>query len=382
MLILTALLFAAPLAHELPPLAQCSLRGRGSSVNISAHDDDDSSTITIVRSENGRCTQATLVGRIRYSENEDDIVSMTFGSHATFSERTSSGERDLVVQPGEGGAIVHVYRHNGRSAPWDADAQRWLAEFLPRVLMEAGVNVGPRVARWRAQGGVDRVLSQIATIKSSGAKRKHYAAVLTAESPNRADVDKIVRHAGRNIASSGDLRGILELAADGNGPSGPALADAASHIASSGDKSAVLRRYGQTDDHEMLRSVLREVRTVASSGDKSTVLRAVVARCVGVSDRELATAWFDGAVTVPSSGDLHRVLRSAAPAASADELVMLIRAAAHVGSSGDRSRVLLAVVDNDASRDDVVHKALVDAAAGIPSSGDRSRVLEAIMRRR
>ncbi len=384
MIAIAALLLAAPLAFAEPVPESCDFGRNGSrtGTHIDSDDNAGSSFIRFSHSENGRCTSATIVGKLRYTEAEDDIADIPFGGHASFAERTQNDERELTVQRGAEGGVVHLYRRNGNVAPWDADARRWLAGFLPSVLMDAGINVEPRVARWRAQGGVDNVLAHIATINSSGAKRAHYASLMAVERLSDADLDKVVRHAGRNIPSSGDLRAILEAAAPRRGGgvrSGSALEDAVSHIASSGDKTAVLELYGQTDDRDMLLSVMRMARTIPSSGDKSGLLELLSPRYLRDADRDLSNAFFQAAVTVQSSGDLRNVLHAAIPyvAKSPEETLLLIDAARTIASSGDRSEVLISLVRNGAIKSPRVREAFLDAAATVPSSGDRSRVLEA-----
>jgi hypothetical protein len=391
MSLLTALLLATPLALLQPNHASCDLTRRGtrissSGTHIDADDNSSSSLISFSHSERGKCTSATIVGRLRYSDAEDDIIEMPFGSHATFSEQTENDLRELTITRGQDGTILHLYRRNGATAAFDDDARRWFAGFLPAILMDAGINVGPRVARWRAHGGVDNVLAHIATMNSSGAKRSHYEALMAAERLSNTDLDKVVRHAGQNIESSGDLRSVLEKAAPtqrGGIRSGPSLEEAVSHVSSSGDKTAVLELYGLTNDRGMLLSVVRAARSIQSSGDKARLLQQLAQRYLSTDDQELSRAFFQVAVTIPSSGDLRSVLYTAVSlvANSADETLMLIDAARNIPSSGDRADVLISLAGSGALKSPKVRDAFFDVATSIPSNGDRSRVLESAGRR-
>ena len=387
---LAILLLVSPIAHAEPAHSQCDFTHVGSRTTIngtrSDRDDDSSTSFTFVNSDHGHCTSATIVGNLKYSDAEDDVIDMPFGGHAVFRERTTSDDRELTITRGPSGELLHLYRHNSANAPYDSDARRWLADFLPTVLMESGVNVGPRVARWRAQGGVDNVLAHIGDISSSGAKRAHYERLLAGERLTNADLDKIVRHAGRNVQSSGDLRAVLERAAPSRGGamrSASALEEAAAHIASSGDRTAVLQRYAETSDREMLLAVMRVARTIPSSGDKANLLRQMVSHYLDGNDHELGAAFFQTAATVPSSGDLRNVLDSALPYAgkSADQALMLIETARIIASSGDRAEILIGLVHTGVLSTAKVRDAFIDAATSVASSGDRSRVLEAAARR-
>ncbi len=388
MSVIAALLLAAPLALAQPPQQGCDFTRRSHSSTSGTHidSDDDSRTpvIAYTRSDNSSCRTATIVGRLKFSENEDDIVEIPFGGYAAFRERTSSDDREITFSPGADGAITRAYRRNGRSETFDADARRWLAIVMPAVLMEASINVVPRVARWRAHGGTDNVLSRIATIASSGAKRAHYEALMASGQLTDAELDRLVRHAGRNISSSGDLRGLLIRAAplQGANRSGSALEDAAASIASSGDKTAVLAVYGRTTNREMLLSVMRVARTIQSSGDKAGLLEQLASHYLKVNDPELQSLFFETAETIPSSGDLSGVLKQAVPfaATSPDQALLLLHTSRRIASSGDRSSVLIALVASGAVKTAVVRRAFFEVAETIPSSGDRSRVLEAAAR--
>jgi hypothetical protein len=383
------LLLAAPLALLQPASPDCDHLRSGSRIStsgthIDSDDDGRSPIISFTKSDGSSCRSATIVGRLRYSENEDDIIEMPFGGYASFRERTAGDDRELTFSRGGDGGIVKLYRRNGTVTPYDADAKRWLAALMPAVLMEAAINVAPRVARWRAQGGVDNVLAQIGTMSSSGAKRAHYEALMSAGQLSDADYDKLIRHAGRNLPSSGDLRAVLEKAAPtrGGARSGSALEEAVAHVASSGDRTAVLAAYGRTTDREMLLSVMRMARTIPSSGDKAGLLEQLAPRYLKTTDHELHTSFFQASETIPSSGDLSGVLKAAIPYAvnSQEQALLLIDVARHVPSSGDRSSVLIALVGSGAVKPGVVREAFMEAAAGVPSSGDRSRVMQAAVR--
>ena len=127
---------------------------------------------------------------------------------AYFRERTGKADREITVA--SGGAIV--YRVNGTERPYDDEGRRWFAELLPRVLAEACINVEQRVRYWRSQGGVDAALRHIAELRSSGAKRSHYNALLDNQL-SASELDGLVKQAGKSIPSSGDLRSVLSKAA-------------------------------------------------------------------------------------------------------------------------------------------------------------------------
>jgi hypothetical protein len=385
------LLAAVPLTFTGAQDSPCDFSRRGNHTQINGTridtDDHGESTpmLTYSQSDGSRCVSATIVGRLRYAENDDDVLEIPFGGYAAFRERTDGSDRELVITRGENGGTQRQYRRNGQSSAYDDDARRWLAGFLPPILMNAGINVGPRVARWQAQGGTENVLRNIGTMQSSGAKRSHYEVLMSSERLSDADLDRVVQHAGRNLPSSGDLRAVLLRAAPmqrGGVRSGSALEDAITHMASSGDKTAVLEVYGETTDRGMLMSVMRMARTIQSSGDKARLLRRLAPRYLTGTDRDLQDAFYQVAQTIPSSGDLSNVLMISIPfaAKSPGQTMSLLDAARSIASSGDRSNVLVALVRSGAVQGKEVRDRFFDVAESVPSSGDRSRVLTAAAR--
>ena len=351
-----------------------------SHVNVN-DDHDGSSLIDITRLTGTHCTKAVIVGPVSYSASEEDITSMPFGTHAVFRERTTSDDRELVMSPATDG-VTRAYRHNGQSATYDADARRWLAGFLPSVLMDAGVNVGPRVARWRAEGGVDNVLAQIARITSSGAKRYHYQALLEKDDLSGEELDKVVRSASTSMkGSSGDLRAILTRAAPKarlTRQSVSALELALVSMGSSGDKAAVLQAYGSTGDRDMLLMVMRVSESIGSSGDRARLHQVLAPRYLPNDDKTLHGSWFEHAVQIPSSGDLRNTLMIAVPyaASSTDLAQRLIEASRAIASSGDRAAVMISLVSSHAVTTAALRDEFYNAASEIASSGDKARVLQ------
>jgi hypothetical protein len=241
--------------------------------------------------------------------------------------------------------------------------------------------VKARVARARAQGGVDAVLRMIGTISSSGSKRAHYEALLDDGRLSGDDVAKIIQHAGRNVPSSGDLRSVLTKAAPNLRGARPASAieQAALAVASSGDRTAVLRAFGQTTDRDLLLSVMRVAETIPSSGDKASLLKTLAPSYLDGNDDGLRDAFFRTLATVPSSGDMRSVLTGAAMgyAAGNEKVAYAIATAAlDVPSSGDRTSVLLGLADVRALKSARVRDAYLKATEGL-ASGDAARALRA-----
>jgi len=383
---------AAPAAPSAPNVvlvqgrdcANARLGSPGTITSIhSDHDDDENAGIIEYYSFTGsRCSQATIAGRVSYTADESDVSDMSDEAHAFFRERTDGDDRSLSIHRMDG-TLVRSYRHNGASVAWDDDGRRWLARFLPQVLADAGLNVKPRVARWFREGGVDGALRGIAALHGSGAKASHFSALL-AYRLSADDVAKVVRQAGHDLPSSGDLSAVLTQAA-------PALRNTAAAvevmrtiatIPSSGDRAAVLSVYGQTDNRDALLALARVAAGLPSSGDRAGVLASLAPRYLAGNDGALRDAWFGAAGTIPSSGDKAGLLGVAIgyAARSDDDALAVIRVARQVASSGDRAGVLSALANTNALRSTAVRDAYLQAVHELPSSSDERRALEALSR--
>jgi beta-lactamase regulating signal transducer with metallopeptidase domain len=201
-------------------------------------DDHSARSLRMLSITRDHCVQAMIQGRFSTTPAEDRITSLTSGSTAIFRERVPGADRAVTITPATAGsdAVRIQYRFNEANAPFDDAAQRWLAGILPQVLAEAGVNVEARIARWRAEGGTDGALRHIAALRSSGAKRAHYDALLD-QKLSTAELQRVVAQAGKDVPSSSDLRTVhckaaLQTRTGGVAPS--ALEQAAGACAASG----------------------------------------------------------------------------------------------------------------------------------------------------
>ena len=350
------------------------------SFHMHANDDGGRATIRYLDFDHDHCRAAIISGKIVTPEDEDRIIAvLPEGSgRAYFRERTGRTDRELTVA--SGGAIT--YRVDGADHPYDDEGRRWFAALLPRVLAEASINVEQRVKHWRSQGGADAALQHIADLRSSGAKRAHYDVLLDSQL-SAAELDRLVKQAGKDIPSSGDLRAVLSKAATqsnrGKVP-GSTLEEAIGAVPSSGDLTAVLLAFGQTDDRDQLLAVARTALKIPSSGDLARFLIDVAPRYLGRNDAALRAGYFKAVANIPSSGDLARVLENAVPyAAKSPEITRAVLATAGtVPSSGDRARVLVALARSGALRDAALRDAYLKVASEIPASSDMRDALQAL----
>jgi beta-lactamase regulating signal transducer with metallopeptidase domain len=356
---------------------------RGTSTHIDAHENGADQSIQMLVSEPGRCTEASIIGKLDVSADETRIVQMPVGGFARFRERTSSADHAVSVTSAGNGSLNYTALLNGQQVPFDSQMQTWLAGVLPEVLREAGINVPERVARIRSQSGVTGVLKMISQIHSTGAKRSHYEALLDSGKLSSEDVEKIAVQAPRDLAgSSGDLSAIIQKlprSAMQSPAARRALADAIPQIGSSGDRANALQILAPSADPEMLVLLAKAAQDLPSSGDKSNFLIATAAEYLSGRNQALTDSYFKAAATIPSSGDLANVLMTALPFGHANGGVIsgVLEASKQIASSGDVANVLMDLVSQRVVMPDNTRatRAIIERTLSMDSSGDRANVL-------
>jgi len=356
---------------------------RGSSTHIDSHGDGNGEILDLLISTVGRCTEAAILGKAVYSSDDSRITQLSPGGFARFRERTAASDRSLSVRPVGDGSLSYEALVDGRPVPFDATMVSWLGQLLPRVLREAGINVPARVARLRAQGGVPAVLQMIGEMQSSGAKRLHYEELIKhGPALSQSDAEMIAQHAGKDLSSSGDLSAVLQmlpLKSVRSPGARSAIADALSHIASSGDKSSTLQVMAPQADPEMLVMLAKAAEDLPSSGDKANFLMTTASEYLSGSNEVLRNAYFRTVATIQSSGDMRNVLETALPYghASAPLTLQIIEATKGIVSSGDVASVLESLISQGLLRsgNERGTLAVIERTLTMPSSGDRANVL-------
>ena len=355
----------------------------GTSIHINEGSRDGSRVLEYLTSGSDRCTEAAMLGKATFSDDEARIAALSPGGFARFRERTNAFDRAVSVTPVGDGSLAYTATIDGRPAPFDATMQNWLARLLPEILREAAINVPARVARLRAQGGVPAVLREISQIHSSSAKRAHYEELIK-HGPmlSGADADRVVEQMSRDITSSGDLSATLQMLPRSvlQSPSSrKSIAGALSQIKSSGDKATTLAILAPNADPEMLLLLAKAAEDVQSSGDKANFLLTTASEYLSPASESLRNAYFHTLGTVQSDGDKATILITAAPYGHASPAIvpMIVEATRSIGSSGDVANVLITLSSQRLiqSGSSQATLAVINRTLTMASSGDRANVL-------
>lgn len=317
-------------------------------------------------------------GKFSFNDAEDDLVALE--DEATLIE-TRDGVTRRIDFEADGEQIRRSYEVDGDEQPLDAEARRWMASAIVRVLRESGIDAGKRIARIHARGGLPAVLAEIELIDGDHARGVYLAALFDLPGLTATDLDRALQLASK-MQSDYSRRTALEAAL-------------ARHTLSPGQQIAMLQT----------------VASFESDYDRRVLL--VAAAPLLATDVRVQQAWFDALSACRSDydtrvsleamlsrdpltqDDLQRVIESAArmhsdydrrttlealaPRLGDSQALALAYAAAvkAIGSDYDRRAALEAQIEGS-TLTPFIGQAVLDVADGLGSNFDRGLVMQAL----
>jgi beta-lactamase regulating signal transducer with metallopeptidase domain len=225
-----------------------------------------------------------------------------------------------------------------------------------------------------------RLFQATESISSDGDKRRVLSDISQKDGGNAATmvgVERIARH----ISSDGDKAEVLIEIANRYGASDEvrvAFFEAVDSISSDGDHARVLSKLlaGHGSDRDTMVRALRSAGHISSDGDKARVLTEAVASYT--EDDSERRAFVEAANSISSDGDHQRVLVALIhrQGIGAGTLGGIANSAQRISSDGDKAHVLVELASANVEQ---VRDAFFAATDSINSDGDRSRVILALL---
>lgn len=108
-------------------------------------------------------------GDVEFNAQESDVVRMGRGARFEIEQTHDNVTRKLTIVPA-GNGIQRKYLVDGTARPFDAGGKAWLAAAIPDMYRMTGLQADTRTKRLLAEGGVPRLLAEIALLKSDSAR--------------------------------------------------------------------------------------------------------------------------------------------------------------------------------------------------------------------
>ncbi|HEU0153998.1 MAG TPA: M56 family metallopeptidase [Arenimonas sp.] len=336
-------------------------------------------------SATGERIKLTIKGGVTFNAGESDILAMDPDAEFKLDDTRSGTQRKLEVSLVDG-QLVRDYRVDGDTQPFDAVARAWLAERLPYLMRETGMQAEARGKRILAAGGPTALLAEIDLIRGDYARRRYLEvlfgnATLDDTQMGRAldlarglDSDYELRQAlsaglasqalspARQVqllALAGDIGSdyeqaqlLAELAERQaiTGPVLPAWRQVLDDIGSDYEQRRVLEALLATGEPDAARLALDGARTISSDYEARQVLLGAVAQAR--KDAGIRAAWFDVLAGIGSDYEQRQALEALVTAGPVDAPLAeaVLASLDHVGSGYETSvalRLLAAHMPND-----------------------------------
>lgn len=359
----------------LVPLTACEFRTLhhfgGDSISIS--NDDDSTRIRM--SSAGYTVDLDVDGRATFLEDESDVASLSSGGSFELTEELDGVERKYRVFNDLTDGLVRTFEQDGVSRPFDEEAQRWLAEALPRLFRETGYDAEARVERLLARGGPDRVLDEVELGRGDWARAtylvKLFGLVVLADAPRERALGLVER-----LDSDYEARRVLDAAFAKQELDDAGLARllaVARTLDSDYELAELLIATATKLEGEAARtSWLEAARALDSDWESRRTFEAGLASNAPAFSRRIVAL---AAERIDSSYELRCVLDAAAPQAGDAELAAQYVAAARTLSSDYERKLALNGLVEHATLGARELASVLDAVAEMSSDFERREVL-------
>ncbi|MBW8367863.1 MAG: hypothetical protein K0M70_08400 [Arenimonas sp.] len=274
------------------------------------------------------------VGSVDFNDAGTDVTRLGKGAKFEIVETRDGVKREIHIY-GKDGAIQRDYRMDGSPQPLDA-GRAWLAQRLPEVLRETGINADSRGKALLAKGGPDALLAEIALIKADHSAARYVAVLFNNAALDAAQMDRVMKLM-QDITSDFEMRQALQAALDSQDlpPTQQVqLLELSMQISSDFEQAELLSSLAETlpPDGDVLRAWRKALAGISSDFEQRRVLDALLTR--GQPSAAQVVMALDAAHGISSDFETRAVLASAAPrlGASPEARAAYFRLARTIGS--------------------------------------------------
>jgi beta-lactamase regulating signal transducer with metallopeptidase domain len=355
--------------------------------NVSIHNDDNGEvrlSITITKAFD-YSLKAEARGMIKLAPDGTGVTQMSNGSFLD-AALDKGGQARRVRYTGEQGGVKRQFWINGQSRVWGADADRFVAELMPILFRETGLNANERVDWLLKQRGPDGLFAEMALIDSDSIQSLYMMRWLNTASLPPQMLERLLAMASEQIDSDSQLFVTLESAFKTQKPAGRQLAlllKAGQSIDSDSQAAALLHTLAPTalGSDETTSAYFDLARSIDSDSQMMSVLSSYIAS-PSLSDVRIGQTIDLAGRDIDSDSQLAALLHQAAPRVGASDALAksYLAAVRSIESDSQSSNALQALADS-ARLSPASWRALLDAAARIGSDSQKSGLLVSIASR-
>jgi len=339
-----------------------------------------------VEAEYDRCRSSVRVeGDIEFTRDFSSIARLSPGASLRISVERDGSSRVLAASPGAGGRPEYAWTVDGRSLPFDAAAERWLASALLDFFRSSGYMARERVAWLLSTRGPEGVFDEVEQMTADHAQATYLTILVEDGNLNGGQVRDAIELAGREIASDHSLGEFL-VGAAGRYPFDAATRTAFLAAARSLESDHTQGRVFQTAlgleglSEADLATLLEEAAAdIESDHTLGEILRELATRYP--LEPALREPFLRAAATIESdhtAGEVYRALLEQ-PSLRPADLVDVLSAAGQIESDHTLSTLLIELAGRGLP-DSATQRAFLATARGIESDHDLWQTLAAFAR--
>ena len=381
--------------------------------------------MSVSHSQNGKQLKlkAKLKGEIELNADESAIVSFPANSRFDLTHSDGGIKQRILIESAPGvnaENAAYTYWYDGDKRTFDASARQWLAEVLPMVWRQTGIQAEARVKRIHAHRGNEGVLAEVALIDSDFVRKSYLTHLFEYAELNDSDLKRAMQLAGE-IGSDFELSHVLSALVATQNLSSEALwlayfeatdsidsdfemaktmlnvlpelpaseainqayFKAAESIGADLEMSKVLMAYLEQQGRADV-NVMNLFKLATHIGSDFELAKVMLTANQHLSQKDLSTAVFSAylnlAAEIGSDFEMKKVyadlLRYDVPAAHLEQ--MIDAASEHIGSDFELASLLLSITKQPTINDRLKER-IMDAAQTIGSQFERNKVLAALI---
>lgn len=149
-------------------------------------------------------------GTVEFNAQENDVARMGRGAKLVIEQTRAGVTREITMTPGANG-FQRTYLVDRKARPFDADGKAWLARVIPDIYRMSGIEAEARVARLLGEGGVPRLLREIAMLHGDHVRAEYLGQLFLQAVPDASQTAQALAQM-KEIQSDFEKRRALTIA--------------------------------------------------------------------------------------------------------------------------------------------------------------------------